>query len=107
MFSVHTEVHALLTTMLLSGIVLLPTVAAAPPAVQDLTDMRTVINAAASRIGDANNPNLGWGLRTGSGGDMGTADLVNNITTSLLRLKFELDTNKVTVFCPSMSEMRS
>lgn len=94
MFSAHTGAHRLLTTMLLTGIILVPA-AIATPAVQDLADLRTVINAAAGTIGDPKNPNLGWGFSLGSGNGMGTADLVNNITNTVLRVKFQVDTNKV------------
>jgi hypothetical protein len=93
MFSSHLKLSTLLTTMFVSGIILAPAVIAATPAVQDLADLRTVINTAAGTIGDPNNPNLGWGF--GNKGEFGTADLVNNITTTLLRIKFEIDTNKV------------
>lgn len=82
--------------MLVTGIILAP-MALATPALQDLVDIRTVINVAANMIGDPNNPNRGWGLsiQGGNDGQMGTADLVNNVTTTVLRCKFLLDTNKV------------
>jgi hypothetical protein len=93
MFSAHhLKLSSLLTTMFVSGIILAPAVIAATPASKDLGDLRTVIIAAAGTIGDPKNPNLGWGL--GSKDEFGTADLVNNITTTLLRIKFEIDTNK-------------
>ncbi|KAF1945781.1 hypothetical protein EJ02DRAFT_463030 [Clathrospora elynae] len=80
--------------MLVTGVILIPTVMATP-AVQDLVDLRNVINAAASAIGDPNNPNRGFGFNMlGNGGQMGTADLVNNVTTTILRGKWQLDTNK-------------
>jgi|TARA_R110002003_G_scaffold104_41_gene8552 hypothetical protein len=85
--------HTLLSTMLVTGIILAP-VALATPAVQDLINLRTVINAAANTIGDTKNPNRGWGFG-GSGGVMGTADLVNNVTNTVLGMKFQVDTNKV------------
>lgn len=89
------KITSLLCTMLVTGIILAPA-ALATPALQDLVDLRTVINAAASTIGDQNNPNRGWGFNIfGGNGQMGTADLVNNITTTILRSKFQLDTNKV------------
>jgi hypothetical protein len=87
--------HTLLSTMLVTGIILAP-VALATPAVQDLVNLRTVINAAANTIGDAKNPNRGWGFGFGgSGGALGTADLVNNVTNTVLGMKFQVDTNKV------------
>jgi hypothetical protein len=88
MFFAHTY-----TVMLVTGIILAPAVMATP-AVQDLTDLRTVINSAASTIGDLQNPNRGWGL-FGSSSQMGTADLINNITSTILQSKFQVDTNKV------------
>jgi hypothetical protein len=94
MFSVHIKPHILFTTMLVTGIILVPA-AIATPAVQDLTNLRTVINAVAITIGDQNNPNRGWGFGLGGGSGMGTADLVNNITTTVLQMKFQMDTNKV------------
>jgi hypothetical protein len=81
--------------MLVTGIILAPAVMATQ-AVQDLTDMRTVINAAADIIGDQNNPNRGWGIGLfGGNSQMGTADLLNNVTSTILRSKFQIDTNKV------------
>lgn len=84
------------TTMLVTGIILAPA-AIATPAVQDLVNLRAVINAAASTIGDQNNPNRGFGLGLFGGSDnqMGTANLVQNITMTILQSKFQLDTNKV------------
>ena len=88
--------------MLAAGFILAPAVIAVPSAVQDLIDLRTVINAAADTIGAANNPNRGWGFNLGSNGQMGTAELVNNITMTILRSKWQLDTNKV---CPVLSSL--
>lgn len=90
--------------MLITGIILAPAVMAtqAAPALQDLTDLRTVINAAANTIGDLNNPNRGWGL-FGSSRQMGTADLINNITTTILQSKFQINTNKVLCMSPALS----
>ncbi|KAL5120950.1 hypothetical protein ACEQ8H_001138 [Pleosporales sp. CAS-2024a] len=88
--------------MLFTSIVLVPT-ALATPAVQDLADLKTVINAAASRIGDGNNPNRGWGISIGNGGGTGTADLVNNITNTVLRMKFQVDTNKTAWLLPNVT----
>ncbi|EDU41227.1 hypothetical protein Ptr902_00730 [Pyrenophora tritici-repentis] len=82
--------------MLITGIILAPA-AMATPAVHDLADLQSVIDAAASSIGDPNNPNRGFGFNLlGGSGQMGTADLVNNITNSILRGKFQFDTNKTT-----------
>ncbi|KAF2134643.1 hypothetical protein P153DRAFT_402409 [Dothidotthia symphoricarpi CBS 119687] len=89
-----------LTTMLATGIILAPLALATSPAFQDLADLRTVINAAAAQIGDANNPNRGFGFGFGASGQMDTADLVNNITTSILRGKFQLDTNQTSWLLP-------
>jgi Tfp pilus assembly major pilin PilA len=98
MFSTYQKARSLLHTMLVTGIILIPT-AIATPAVQELVDMRSVINAAASAIGDPNNPNRGFGFNLfGGSGQIGTADLVNNITNTILRGKFQLDTNRVCVF---------
>ena len=93
MFLAHHKVCLLLCTMLVTGMILVAT-----PAVQDLVELRSVINAAASAIGDPNNPNRGFGFNVFGGSDqMGTADLVNNITNTILREKFQLDTNRVCV----------
>lgn len=81
--------------MLVTGI-LLVSAAVATPAIQDLADLRTVINSAASTIGDPQNPNRGWGFgRSGSSDQMGTTYLINNITSTLLQSKFQIDTNRV------------
>ncbi|OAL01264.1 hypothetical protein IQ06DRAFT_369350 [Phaeosphaeriaceae sp. SRC1lsM3a] len=106
MFSEHTGAHHLLTNMLLAGVIIVPA-ALATPAVQDLTDLRTVINAAADTIGQPNNPNRGWGFSTGSSNSIGTADLVNNITTTVLRIKFQVDTNKTAWLLPNNGTLNS
>jgi hypothetical protein len=93
MFSAHIKLHSLLASML-TGIILV-SAALATPAVQDLTDLRAVVNAAANTIGDPNNPNRGFGFNIGGGGGMGTADLIDNITNSVLRLQFQVNTNMV------------
>jgi hypothetical protein len=100
MFSADTTL-----TMLLMGTILAP-LAIATPAVQDLTNLRNVINAAADKIGDANNPNRGWGFGIGGGDTMGTADLVNNITTTVLAVKFQMDTNMVRILSFQISHVR-
>jgi hypothetical protein len=83
-----------MATMFVTGVILV-SAAITTPAVQDLVNLRTVISAAASTIEDPKNPNLGWGIGFGSKDGMGTADLVNNITTSVLRINFQVNTNKV------------
>jgi hypothetical protein len=88
MLTVHIHV-----AMFVTGIILAPT-ALATPAVQDLANLRAVINAAADTIGSPQNPNRGWGLLTALG-QMGTADHINNITSTVLQCKFQIDTNKV------------
>lgn len=82
--------------MLVSCLLLAPiATATVAPAAQDLADLTSIINAAADAIGDPNNANRGFGVNpTSSIGQMGTADLVNNITSTILRGKFQLDTNK-------------
>ena len=73
-----------LNIMLITGIILAPA-AMATPAIQDLADLKCIIDAAASSIGDPNNPNRGFGFNLlGGSGQMGTADLVNNITNTIL-----------------------
>ncbi|KAF1848522.1 uncharacterized protein K460DRAFT_375375 [Cucurbitaria berberidis CBS 394.84] len=101
MSSSYLKVHSRFTIMLVTGIILAPT-AFATPAVQDLVDLRTIINVAANTIGNPNNPNRGWGfgLLGGGGNQMGTADLINNITTTILRSKFQLNTNKTSWLLP-------
>jgi len=88
MFSTLTQV-----VMLVTGI-LLVSAAMATPAIQDLADLRMVIQSAADTIGDPQNPNRGWGFGS-RGNQMGTADLINNITSTLLQSKFQIDTNRV------------
>jgi hypothetical protein len=68
MFLAHHKVCLLLCTMLVTGMILVPT-AVATPAVQDLVELRSVINAAASAIGDPNNPNRGFGFNVFGGSD--------------------------------------
>lgn len=106
MFSVHHKASSLFHTMLVTGIIMIPTAMATPAAVQDLTDLQSVINSAASAIADPNNPNRGFGFNLfGGSGQMGTADLVNNITNTILRGKFQLDTNRVCIFTPTPSSV--
>ena len=81
MLTAHTHV-----AMFVTGIILAPA-ALATPAVQDLANLRAVINAAADTIGSPQNPNRGWGLLTALG-QMGTADHINNITSTVLQCKF-------------------
>ncbi|EMD66583.1 hypothetical protein COCSADRAFT_353925 [Bipolaris sorokiniana ND90Pr] len=82
--------------MLVTSLVLLPIAAAAvAPAVQDFTDLRNLINTVANSIGAPNNAVSGFSFSSMIGSSsMGTADLVNNITSTILRGKFQLDTNK-------------
>ncbi|KAI4942031.1 hypothetical protein J4E91_010418 [Alternaria rosae] len=88
--------------MLVTGIIMIPTAMATPAAVRDLTDLQSVINSAASAIADPNNPNRGFGFNLfGGSGQMGTADLVNNITNTILRGKFQLDTNRTSWLLPN------
>ncbi len=86
------KVHPFRTALYAAAILFLP-VALATPAVQDFTDLRALIQNAASTIGADNNPNKGWG--SGGSDQPGTADLVNNITETILRSKWQLDTNRV------------
>ncbi|KAJ4992607.1 hypothetical protein SVAN01_01990 [Stagonosporopsis vannaccii] len=88
MFTALTQV-----VMLVTGILLAPA-AIATPAFQDLADLRTVIQSAADTIGSLQNPNRGWGFGSSSS-QMGTADLINNITSTLLHSKFQIDTNRI------------
>ncbi|KZM28304.1 uncharacterized protein EKO05_0000201 [Ascochyta rabiei] len=100
MLNVQIQVSSALRAMLVTGIILAPAVMATP-AVQDLVDLRVVINAAANTIGDLNNPNRGWGL-FGDSSQMGTANLINNVTSTILQSKFQIDTNK-TAWLDSMN----
>lgn len=100
MLAAHSKVYSIPQTMLFTAIILTPA-ALATPALQDLIDLRAVINTAASTIGDTNNPNRGWGFNFGGNGQMGTADLVNNVTTTILRSKWQLDTNKTMWLLPA------
>ncbi|KAI8938248.1 hypothetical protein NX059_005908 [Plenodomus lindquistii] len=86
--------------MLFTNIIVAP-VALATPALQDLLDLRTVVNAAANAIGDANNPNRGFGFNLGGNEQLSTANLVNNVTTTILRSKWQLDTNKTLWLTPT------
>ena len=98
MFTAHIQAGSTLGAMIVTGIILVPVVMATP-AIRDLNDLRTIINAAAKSIGDANNPSRGFGLPSNSG-QMGTADLIQNITNTILSSKFQVDTNKVTSVLP-------
>lgn len=82
-----------LAAMFVTGIILAPAVMATP-AVQDLSDLRNVINSVAATIGSPQYTNIGWSLFGGSN-EMGTADLIKNITSAILQSKFQVDTNKV------------
>ncbi|KAF2687712.1 hypothetical protein K458DRAFT_267806, partial [Lentithecium fluviatile CBS 122367] len=80
-------------TMILTGILLAPT--AVPHAVQDLQDLKTIIDAAATTIKAAPN-NSSWGFLSPASpaGAMGTADLISNITTTVLRATYLLNIDK-------------
>lgn len=93
MFTAHIKTGSTLGAMLVTSIIFVPVVMATP-AIQDLANIRTVINAAAQTIGDVNNPSRGVGFATNDG-QMGTADLIQNITNMILDTKFQVDTNKV------------
>lgn len=97
MFSLNTKAGSL-KAMCITGAIFVPIVSATSPASDDLFNLRTIINSAADSITNMSNSNTGWNFfGGGNAGDnqMGTADLVNNITTTILRTKFQLDTNKV------------
>ncbi|KAF2640016.1 hypothetical protein P280DRAFT_518447 [Massarina eburnea CBS 473.64] len=80
--------------MIFTGIILLPT--AVPYAVQDLQDLKTVIDSATATIDAAPN-NSTWGFFNPAApqGAMGTADLVTNITTSVLRAQYLLNVDPI------------
>ncbi|KAJ4346980.1 uncharacterized protein N0V89_010913 [Didymosphaeria variabile] len=80
--------------MIVTGIILLPTVI--PHAVQDLADLKTIINSTAATIDAAPN-NSSWGFFSPASpaGSLGTADLIANISTTILRAKYLLDVDKV------------
>ncbi|KAF2445751.1 hypothetical protein P171DRAFT_431147 [Karstenula rhodostoma CBS 690.94] len=83
-----------LKTMIVTGVILLPTVV--PHAVQDLADLKTVIDSTAATIDAAPN-NSSWGFFSPASpaGSLGTADLIANISTTILRAKYLLDVDKV------------
>jgi hypothetical protein len=81
-----------------TGAICMPVVIASSPANDDLSNLRTIINTAADSISAMSNSSTGWYLFGGdntSGAQTGTADLVNNITTTILKSMFQLNTNKV------------
>ncbi|KAF1949318.1 hypothetical protein CC80DRAFT_457815 [Byssothecium circinans] len=80
-------------TMIITGILLLPTVV--PHAVQDLQDLKTVIDSTTETINAAPN-NSSWGFFDPAApvGAMGTADLVTNITTTILRAQYLLNVDQ-------------
>jgi len=90
--------QSLTTMMILTGILLVPT--AVPHAVQDLQDLKSIIDSAATTINAAPN-NSSWGFFSPASpaGAMGTADLVANITTTVLRASYFLNVNKVSGGC--------
>ncbi|PVH96382.1 hypothetical protein DM02DRAFT_674865 [Periconia macrospinosa] len=85
---------ALTTNMIVTGVLLLPT--AVPHAIQDLQDLKTTIEAASVVLEAAPN-NASWGFFNpgAPAGTSGTADLVSNITSTILRVKYLLDVDKV------------
>ncbi|KAJ4303754.1 hypothetical protein N0V90_002655 [Kalmusia sp. IMI 367209] len=85
---------AVIKRMLLPGVILLPTVA--PHAVQDLADLKTIIDSTAATINAAPN-NSSWGFFSPASpaGALGTADLIANISTTILRAKYLLDVDKI------------
>jgi hypothetical protein len=76
----------------------MPFVIASSPAMDDMSNINSIVNAAADSIRTMGDSNSGWNLfgdSNASGTHMGTAGLVNNITTTILKSKFQLDTNMV------------
>lgn len=88
---------ALVETMIVTGVLLVPTAVptAIPSAVQDLQDLEIVIDTAATSINEAPS-NSRWGFfdPAAPAGPLGTADLVSNVTTTVLRATYLLNTNK-------------
>ncbi|KAF2661739.1 hypothetical protein K491DRAFT_773716 [Lophiostoma macrostomum CBS 122681] len=83
----------ILQTMFVSGIILAPAIRA--DALRDLGDLTTIINSAAATIGAPQNESRPWGFMSTSGQDqIGTADLIQNITTTLLKANFALGQNQ-------------
>ncbi|KAF9733070.1 hypothetical protein PMIN01_08752 [Paraphaeosphaeria minitans] len=82
-----------LKSMIITGVILLPTVV--PHAIQDLADLKTIIDSTAATIDAAPN-NSSWGFFSPASpaGSMGTADLIANISTTILRVKYLLDVDK-------------
>ncbi|OAG11271.1 uncharacterized protein CC84DRAFT_1253768 [Paraphaeosphaeria sporulosa] len=82
-----------LKSMMFTGVILLPT--AFPHAVQDLVDLKTVIDATAATIDAAPN-NSSWGFFSPASpaGSLGTADLIANISTTILRAKYLLNVDR-------------
>ncbi|KAF2739394.1 hypothetical protein EJ04DRAFT_310504 [Polyplosphaeria fusca] len=78
--------------MLITGVLLAP---AAADALTDFQGLQTIINTAAGTIGATTNSTR-WGFAGPASGTLGTANTIENITTTILRTKFNLDTNKVT-----------
>ncbi|KAF2711705.1 hypothetical protein K504DRAFT_475475 [Pleomassaria siparia CBS 279.74] len=78
--------------MLITGLVLTPTILA--DAAADLTGLKTIVNAAANTIGEPTNSSRNWGEGSGVG-IMGTANVVENITQTVLNAKYNLDTDKM------------
>ncbi|KAF2878115.1 hypothetical protein BDV95DRAFT_589090 [Massariosphaeria phaeospora] len=81
--------------MLLTGIILGSTVSG--DAFSDLRDLRAIIDSAANTIGAPTNSSRNWGILSPNTApaQLGTADLVSNITSTILRAKYQLDTNQI------------
>ncbi|CAI6334655.1 unnamed protein product [Periconia digitata] len=94
------SLKAFTTTMIVTGVILLPT--ALPHAIQDLQDLKTTVDSASAVLAAAPN-NASWGFFNpgAPAGTSGTADLVTNITSTILRAKYLLDVDKVRVPAPA------
>ncbi|KAF2106308.1 hypothetical protein BDV96DRAFT_336677 [Lophiotrema nucula] len=87
--------HLTLKAMLITGVLLTPSVAplVRADALSDLQDLQMNINSAATSIGTKTNSSRNWGFFGADPKEAGTADLVSNISTTILRVKFQADTN--------------
>ncbi|KAF2005855.1 hypothetical protein P154DRAFT_286406 [Amniculicola lignicola CBS 123094] len=79
-----------LNTMIITGVLLVAPIVRAD-ALTDLKDLKTVINSAATTIGTPTNSSRNWGFLSPATGQLGTADLLQNITSSILKAKYGLD----------------
>ncbi|KAF2259460.1 hypothetical protein CC78DRAFT_621024 [Lojkania enalia] len=81
--------------MLLTGILLAPTVLS--DALTDLQNLHAIVNNSSQIIGQATNSSRNWGDPFGgTDADLSTAGLVQNITATVLKSKWSLDTDQVT-----------